>query len=117
MRILHTESSNGWGGQEIRILKESIGIRAKGHHVSLAVTQGGKLIEYARKEGFTVFPIDFRRSRALKAFGQLMQIVQDYDIDIINTHSSLDAWLGGLTARFLRKRVIRTRHLSTPIRG
>ena len=38
MPILHTESSNGWGGQEIRILKEAIGLRSRGHEIVFAVT-------------------------------------------------------------------------------
>ena len=33
MRILHTENSCGWGGQEIRILSEATGMMARGHLV------------------------------------------------------------------------------------
>ncbi len=36
MRILHTEASQGWGGQEIRILSEASGLIARGHDVHLA---------------------------------------------------------------------------------
>ena len=36
MRILHTESSVGWGGQEIRVLDESAGLIARGHTVAIA---------------------------------------------------------------------------------
>ena len=36
MRILHTEASLGWGGQEIRILTEAAGMIARGHSVELA---------------------------------------------------------------------------------
>ena len=31
MRIVHTEASCGWGGQEIRILEESLGMMERGH--------------------------------------------------------------------------------------
>lgn len=117
MHILHTESSNGWGGQEIRILKESLGLRKRGHEIIFAVVKGGKLIDQARKEGFTVYEIDFRRSSAFSALKNLLQIIRLHKIDILNTHSSLDAWLGGLAARISRRKVIRTRHLSTPVRG
>lgn len=117
MHILHTESSNGWGGQEIRILKESLGLRDKGFQVSLAVTRGGKLIDYARKEGLKVYEIDFQRSHALKTVWQLCQIIRHNKIDVVNTHSSWDSWLGGVAARLTRRSVVRTRHLSTEIRG
>lgn len=117
MHILHTESSNGWGGQEIRILKESIGLRNRGYKVTLAVVRGGKLVAHARKEGFEVVEIDFKKSRALKALWQLCKIIHSNKVDIVNTHSSLDAWLGGVAAKLTRRPVVRTRHLSTPIRG
>lgn len=117
MHILHTESSNGWGGQEIRILKEALGLRARGHEIIFAVVKGGKLVDHARKEGFTVYEIDFRRLSAFSVLKNLLRIIRQHKIDILNTHSSLDAWLGGLAARISRCKIIRTRHLSTPVRG
>jgi glycosyltransferase involved in cell wall biosynthesis len=116
MRILHTESSRGWGGQEIRILHEALEMRERGHEIILAVNQGGKLIEKARKEGFTVYEITFSKFSAFISISRLLKIIKNHDIEIVNTHSSLDAWLGGITARLARKCIIRTRHLSTPIR-
>jgi len=118
MHILHTESSNGWGGQEIRILKEALGLRSSGNcQISFAVVSGGKLAQYARKEGFDVFEIDFKRARAAIALWQLVRLIKRQKIDVVNTHSSLDAWLGGIAARLTGKSVVRTRHLSTSIRG
>jgi len=35
LTIVHTESSLGWGGQEIRILSESQGLIRRGHDVKL----------------------------------------------------------------------------------
>lgn len=115
MHILHTESSRGWGGQEMRILKEAEGMRARGHEIILAVNTGGKLISRARHAGFTVYELAFTKFCALKTISQLLQIAKKHQIDLFNTHSSLDAWLGGIAARIAGKKVIRTRHLSTPI--
>lgn len=116
MKILHTESSNGWGGQEIRILREAEGMRANGHEVVLAVVMGGGLVKQARAKGFTVYEIPFKKKAAFKVLSQLLRIIKEHKIDLINTHSSLDAWMGGIAARLCRKKVIRTRHLSTSIR-
>lgn len=116
MKILHTESSNGWGGQEIRILKEAEGMRARGHEIILAVVRGGKLVEQARKAGFLVYELDFKKIKAVKLLNTLIVIIRKHEIDIVNTHSSLDAWLGGAAGRIAKKKVVRTRHLSTPIR-
>lgn len=116
MRILHTESSNGWGGQEMRILREAEGMRQRGHEVVFAIVRGGKLAAQAAKCGFTVYEMGFSKAKALKAIASLLQIMRRHRIDIVNTHSSLDAWLGGIAGRIARKKIIRTRHLSTPIR-
>ncbi len=117
MPILHTESSNGWGGQEIRILKEAIGLRSRGHEILFAVVRGGKLVDQARKAGFTVYEIDFHRSKAFSALRDLVKIIRTHKITIVNTHSSLDSWLGGIAGKIASCKVIRTRHLSTAVRG
>lgn len=116
MRILHTESSNGWGGQEMRILRESIGMRSRGHEVIMAVIKGGGLVFHARKAGFTVFEIDFSKAKAPLVIMQLLKIIKSHKIDFVNTHSSIDAWIGGIAARAAGKKIIRTRHLSASIR-
>ena len=116
MRILHTESSRGWGGQEIRILREAEGMRKRGHDIILAVNTGGGLVARARSAGFLVYELPFKKTSLLKTVYSLVQICKAHKIDVINTHSSLDAWLGGIAARIAKRKIIRTRHLSTPIR-
>jgi len=37
MKILHTEASDAWGGQEIRILSEAIWFRKNGHEIVLCM--------------------------------------------------------------------------------
>lgn len=117
MNILHTESSNGWGGQEIRILKEAIGLRTRGHEIVFAIVRGGKLVDQARQAGFAVYEIDYKKSKAFPALKALLTIIRLHKINVVNTHSSLDAWLGGIAGRLGRCKVVRTRHLSTPVRG
>lgn len=116
MRLLHTESSNGWGGQEMRILREAEGMRKRGHEVVFAVAKGGVLAVKAREMGFCVYEIPFKRSKVFSALQKLLSIIRKHRIDLVNTHSSWDAWVGGVAARFAGKKVIRTRHLSTSIR-
>jgi glycosyltransferase involved in cell wall biosynthesis len=116
MRILHTESSCGWGGQEIRILREAQGMRERGHEVVFAVAKGGGLVIRARSEGFMVYEVTFKKGAALKTIPQLVKIISNHQIDLINTHSSTDSWLGGIAARIAKKKIVRTRHLSTPTR-
>ena len=116
MRILHLEASSGWGGQEIRILRESEGMRARGHEVVLGVMKGGGLVAQARQAGFTVYELDFSKSYWLVCFFRLFRILRRHRIDLVITLSSLDAWIGGIVARAAGVAVIRTRHLSTPVK-
>lgn len=116
MYILHTESSNGFGGQEIRILRESEGMRKRGHKIIMAVAKGGKLVAKARSKGFIVYELNFKKYAALITLWKLLAIIKKHEIDIVNTHSSMDAWMGGLAGKIAGKKVIRTRHLSTAIR-
>jgi glycosyltransferase involved in cell wall biosynthesis len=116
MRILHTEASPGWGGQELRILREAEGMRKRGHEVIMAVQEKGGLVAPARERGFLVYEMPFKKSKIPYLFYQLLRLIRKERIEIINTHSSLDAWIGGCVGKISRCRVIRTRHLSTPIR-
>jgi glycosyltransferase involved in cell wall biosynthesis len=101
----------------MRILREASGMRARGHEIILAVHRGGRLIEKARNEGFTVYELDLRKGAMLWTLPRLRAIVHKHEIDLLITHSSSDAWVGGIAARLFGKSVIRTRHLSTPIRS
>lgn len=116
MNILHLEASTGWGGQEIRILREAEGMRKKGHAVVLAVAKGGKLVSRAEAAGFLVYELNFKRAAWPLSFFKLLWIMKKHSIDLVNTHSSLDSWIGGIAARAGRRRIVRTRHLSTPIK-
>jgi len=116
MQILHTEASQGWGGQEIRILREAEGMRKRGHEVIFAVHPKAKLAEFASKAGFKVFLIPFKMSKFITCLLHLFLIIKKCNIHLVNTHSSTDAWIGGAAARCAGCVAIRTRHLSTPIK-
>ncbi len=116
LNILHLEASPGWGGQEIRILNESCGMQKKGHTIFFALEKKGKLCDRAKKMGFRVYKIKYKKIFWPISFFSLIFIILKNKVDIINTHSSSDAWLGGFVGRLLGKKIIRTRHLSTPIK-
>jgi len=116
MKILHTEASSGWGGQEIRILTEALGMRERGHEILFATAEGAKLAEKARVEGFKVYEIPLQLKKGFRSLQNLVKIIRKHQIDIVNTHSSADAWLGGIAGKLTGTSVIRTRHLSNPIK-
>jgi glycosyltransferase involved in cell wall biosynthesis len=115
LTILHTESSLGWGGQEHRILLEAGVLRARGHRLLLAADPRGELFRRGRDRGFQVVPLPFRQK--IKAGLALRRLLRDAQVDMLNTHSSLDSWVATLAWASLRSRpvLVRTRHLSTPV--
>ncbi len=117
--ILHTESSLGWGGQERRILAEAEAMQRRGHRLLLACDPRGDLYRRARGRGFPSFPLTCGGRHTLLAWRQLRRLLREQAIDILNTHSSLDSWIGALAWRSLGKRphLVRTRHLSTRVQN
>ncbi len=79
--------------------------------------KGVELVQKARDAGFLVYELDFRRTGWLFCLWNLLRIIKRHKIHLVNTHSSLDAWIGGIAARLSGKVVVRTRHLSTPVKG
>jgi glycosyltransferase involved in cell wall biosynthesis len=117
--ILHTESSLGWGGQEHRILAEAKAMRARGHRVLLACDPRGELHRRSLDAGFPVTPLTFGGPHNLSAWLRLRQLLERQSVKVLNTHSSLDSWVGSLAWRSLASRplLLRTRHLSTRVKN
>ncbi|MEO8752691.1 MAG: glycosyltransferase family 4 protein [Casimicrobiaceae bacterium] len=118
LSILHTESSTGWGGQELRILSEMEGIARRGHRVHLLTAPTAEILPAARQRGFTVdaLPIEAKKMHGLRAMRKWLA-EHGAAFDVINTHSSTDAWLVALARATLRRAppVLRTRHVSTRV--
>ena len=116
LTILHTEASNGWGGQEIRILSEAEWFRDQGYRIILANPQNGQLNAKARARGFEVFDIPFEKKTQLRDFFRVRKIIKDHTPDVIGTHSSVDSWVGLLAATLSHVPCrLRYRHISTPV--
>ena len=116
LAVAHTESSLGWGGQELRILAEARGFADRGHRVIVYAAPGSRLAEEAASHGVRceVVPIAKRRPAGILA---LARAFRAFKPDVVNAHSSDDAWLGALAARLVRPPpvLVRTRHISLPV--
>jgi len=107
----------GWGGQEIRIVQESVGIVKRGYHVTVAAPAQSKILHRAQDAGLPVMPVDFQKKNPLSVF-RIVSLINKVRPDIVNTHSSSDSWVSSIAATLskTRPKIIRTRHLSAPIR-
>ena len=70
LTIVHTEASRGWGGQEIRILKEGEWMRARQHRVVFLLPSQAQLYEPVRDAGFEVHDVGFHGATHLIAIGE-----------------------------------------------
>jgi len=114
--ILHTECSDGWGGQEIRIMEELRGMQRYGYATALIAPQHSRIFFRAKAEGFEVHAVRFRNKAHLPSWVRLFQLIVQLKPDVVNTHSSDDSWMAGFAARMLGvPLIVRTRHVSTPI--
>ena len=116
MRILHTEASCGWGGQEIRILEEAKGLIARGHEVTLACARAARIYAEAPRYGVPVIALPIARKN-LSGLLALRRHLARLRPHVVNTHSSTDSWLTALACATLRHGppIVRTRHISAPV--
>jgi glycosyltransferase involved in cell wall biosynthesis len=116
LSIVHTESSLGWGGQEIRILSESQGLIRRGHEVRLISPPEARIHGEARNWGIPVVSLPIARKRPL-GVKVLYAWLKSNRCDLVCTHSSTDSWLTALALLALGRPIpmVRTRHISAPV--
>jgi glycosyltransferase involved in cell wall biosynthesis len=112
VRVLHTESSVNWGGQEFRILDQMVWLRAHGHETALAARPGSEIARRIRALGLPVHeiaysghynPRDIIAARRLRSF------------DIVDSHGSRDGSTHGFAHDVVP--LVRTRHLGFPLKS
>lgn len=110
----------GWGGQEIRTLTEAAGFIARGHRAVVYAAPGARIAEEAPRFGVPVvtLPIGRKRIRGLRGLARALALDAP---DVVNAHSSTDAWLAAFACAWLAKTrqqapvLVRTRHVAIPV--
>jgi len=115
LKILHTESSLGWGGQEIRVLTEARGVARAGHEVLLAAPADARITAEAPRFGVQAMALAIGRKRP-GGVAAMRRLLAAGAFDVVNTHSSTDSWLAALACATLGSPppLVRTRHISAP---
>lgn len=116
MRILHTESSLGWGGQEIRVLTEARGVARRGHEVAIAAPREARIFAEAPAYGVEIVELPIAR-KGLRGAAAVKRFLGGRAFDVVNTHSSTDSWHVALACAWARRMpaIVRTRHISSPV--
>lgn len=116
-RIVHSEASFGWGGQEHRILAELQGFHRRGHDMWLVAPEQSGVFHRAHQAGIAVKAQRFDQRLLLPLHVvRMASWLRRQRIQIVNTHSSRDGWMLTLASRMARvPLVIRSRHFDVPI--
>ena len=116
IKVLHTESSLGWGGQEIRVLTEAKIYSKYGHEVIIAADKKSLIAKRAHLYGVRCEGIDLQKKRFADLLS-LRKLIKKVRPDVISCHSSTDHWLSALARLTLniKPAIVRTRHISTHV--
>ena len=115
LKIIHTEASHGWGGQEIRILTEANWFRKRGHQIIFILPEQSTLYQKVSKS-FQTYVVPFTRNNQLLDLWKAFNIFQKERPDVVATHSSVDSWVGLSGAKLAGiPTKVRYRHVSTPV--
>jgi len=115
LTVLHTEWSDGWGGQEIRIITEMKAVRERGVRVLLACRKHARIRVRAEEAKIPVTVLPFRGNADVGTLISLVGLIRRQGVDIVNTHSGKDTWVSGFAAKIAGAKFVRTRHLSNRI--
>jgi len=118
MKIVHTESSLGWGGQEIRVLQESRHLVDLGHEVSIVCDSESLISGRHCNLAPNVEVIKTRiKKKRLPDLLSVRSVLKSLAPDLVVCHSSTDHWLTAVSRETLGAKfpIIRMRHISAPI--
>ena len=119
LSLVHTESSCGWGGQEIRILEESRGLIERGHRVSILCPREAQIYARAADWGVKALALPIKEKKWANFKALRRWILENLsDVDLINTHSEVDSWLVAFANLCLGRNripVVRTCHTAASV--
>lgn len=115
INILEVESSPGWAGQEIRTIRLINNLDKTKFRVFLVVQPHSELWKRRHEIDAECIPLRMPTSIYPPAIIKLAILMKRHNINLVCTHSGHDGWLGAIAGRIMKRKVIRMRHLETPI--
>lgn len=82
----------------------------------IACQPDSQILQEAEAERLPTVPMRIRKGVDLAGIAHCIRAIRAHSIDLVHTHSSPDAWTCGMAARLAGVRVVRSRHLSTPVK-
>ena len=116
MNIAHFETSMDWGGQELRIVEQAEWLNQNGYPTWIIARPGSAILAKAQEKNLPTFAIRVRGSVHPKTLAPLLKFIRAQRIDILDCHGSRDAVYGALVELLTGVKVIRSRHVTDPIK-
>lgn len=116
MRVLHTECSMNWGGQELRQIREDCWLNSHGHTSWVLCHPDSEVFRRGSEAGARVLPLNLNRTWRVDRMIWIAAFCRREKVDLINAHSSRDALLAFPAAVMSRTRFVRSRHTTNPIK-
>ena len=91
-------------------------MRARGHKVVIACQPDSRILQEAQAADLPTTSMRIRKGLDVAGIARCVQAIRTHRIDLVHTHSSPDAWTCGIAARLAGVPVVRSRHLSTPVK-
>jgi hypothetical protein len=115
LKVLMTDSSPHWGGQEYRLSREALWLHKRGHKVIVLCGEASQLATHLERNAPWIHVekiCSWGRPQALLRFASIVRRCQP---DIVHTRGAQDATWGSFF--HLRGRaVVRSRHMTIPER-
>jgi len=116
--LIHTEASQGWGGQEIRTLTECKWFRDQGFRCVLMASDESEISKAFKQDGLEVIPIGFKKSTQFADFFRCRRVFKELKPALVGAHSNIDTRVALAAAAAAGvKRRIRYRHVSIPVKA
>ncbi len=102
------------------MLTEAAGFIRRGHRVTVYAAEGARIVDEAPRFGVPLVTLPIHRKR-MRGLLSIVRALTQRPVDIVNAHSSTDAWLDALAcvwmgvARRPRPVLVRTRHVSVAV--
>jgi glycosyltransferase involved in cell wall biosynthesis len=109
LTIFNLESSPTWGGQEERLVRESVWLQKGGHRVLVVCRKSAPLAARAAAAGLEVRQISMSMNFDPLGTLALGQLVNREQPDLLHTRTARDAWLA-LPWHAAGRTVVRSRH-------
>jgi L-malate glycosyltransferase len=101
--VLHVDSERTWRGGEQQALYLMIGLRARGHRVTLACQPGSPIAERARAAGLDVAEVRMRGEADFLAVWALRRLIRRGRFDLVHMHTAHAHALGCAAAALARQ--------------